>query len=101
MIANTLKTEYMTNPVGIDIKSPCLTWLCEGGLRQTAYELRAYRDGEEVWNSGMVESCEMRALFGAPLHSRDRIQWQVRLWDENGEPGEWSDEAVFEMGLLE
>ncbi len=101
MTAKTLKTEYMTNPVGIDIKAPCLTWLCEGGLRQTAYEIRAYLDGEEVWNSGMVESDEMRALIGAPLHSRDRIRWQVRLWDENGKAGPWSVEAVFEMGLLE
>lgn len=101
MIAKTLKTEYMTDPVGIDIKAMRLTWLCEGGLRQTAYELRARRDGEEVWNSGRVESGEMRAVFGAPLHSRDRVRWQVRLWDENGKPGEWSGEAFFEMGLLE
>ena len=74
MTAKTLKTEYMTNPVGIDIKAPCLTWLCEGGLRQTAYEIRAHRGGEEAWDSGRVESCETRALFGAPLHSRDRIR---------------------------
>ena len=90
MIANTLKTEFMTNPVGIDIKAPCLTWLCEGGLRQTAYEIRAHRDGMEVWNSGRVETDEMRSVFGAPLHSRDRVQWQVRLWDEKGEASAWS-----------
>ena len=48
MIANTLKTEYMTNPIGIDIQTPCLMWLCEGGLRQTAYEIQAHKDGKEI-----------------------------------------------------
>ncbi len=101
MTANTLKTEYMSDPVGIDVKTPYLTWLCEGGLRQSAYEIRAFCGGNEIWDSGKVESAEMGTVFGAELHSRDRIRWQVRLWDENGTAGEWSEEAVFEMGLLE
>ena len=101
MIANLLKTEYMKNPVGIDIRTPYLTWLCEDGLRQTAYEIRAFRGGKLFWNSGRVEGDGMCALFGGELHSRDRVQWQVRLWDENGVVGPWSEEAVFEMGLLE
>ena len=29
------------------------------------------------------------------------MYWQVKIWDENDEPGEWSEAAVFEMGLLE
>ena len=37
---------------------------------------------------------------GPKLESRDRINWSVRLYDENDLPGEWS-EASFEMGLLE
>lgn len=28
------------------------------------------------------------------------MHWKIRLWDENDQPGEWS-EAFFEMGLLE
>ena len=100
MRAIALKTEFMTSPIGIDIPRPRLTWNCEGGLRQTAYEIRAYRNGVECWSSGRVESAEMAALFGAGLASRDRVRWQSRLWDENGVPGEWS-EACFEMGLLD
>ena len=38
---------------------------------------------------------------GQTLKSRDSILWQVRLWDENDVPGEWSEYAVFEMGLLQ
>ena len=101
MKAYLLRTEYMSDPIGIDIKNPRLTWLCRSGLRQSAYEIKGYCDGVQVWNSGKVESSEMFALFGAELHSRDRVVWQVRLWDENGTAGEWSEEAVFEMGLLQ
>jgi alpha-L-rhamnosidase len=100
MRAFALKTEYMHNPIGIDAEKPRLSWLCADGIKQSAYELRARRGEEEVFRSGRVESSRMYASFDAPLHSRDRITWQLRLWDENGAPGPWSEEAFFEMGLL-
>lgn len=31
MKAINLKTEYLVNPIGIDIKNPRLMWNCEGG----------------------------------------------------------------------
>lgn len=34
------------------------------------------------------------------LTSRSRVEWRVRLWDENGAEGEWTEYAAFEMGLL-
>ncbi len=48
----------------------------------------------EVYSEG--KSVELLAL-----QSRDIVRWQVRLTDENGKEGKWSEEAVFEMGLLE
>ena len=100
MKATALKTEFMTDPMGIDVLRPRLSWNCEDGLWQSAYEVRAFCGGKELWNSGRVETAEMAVAFDAPLRSRDRVCWQVRLWDENGEPGPWSGEAHFEMGLL-
>ena len=91
----------MKDPRGIDIRRPRLSWLCADGVRQTAYELRARCGGGEYRSGGRVESGEMYSFFDAPLHSRDVINWQVRLWDENGAAGPWSEEAFFEMGLLE
>ena len=41
MKAVRLKTEYLTNPIGIDSKSPRLYWNCEGGIKQTAYQIIA------------------------------------------------------------
>ena len=65
------------------------------GLKQTAYQIIT-----ENWDSGKVVSDSMRAVYPEPLHSRERVNWKLRLWDENGESGDWS-EAFFEMGLLE
>ena len=101
MKAIRLKTEHLTNPLGIDIIRPYLTWNCQDGIRQTAYEIQA-SDGDRVlWNSGRVMTDRMNAVLGVDAVSRQRIFWKVRLWDEEERPGEWSQEAWFEMGLLE
>lgn len=100
MRAIRLKTEYLSDPIGIDIDRPRLFWNCEGGVKQTAYQIIASDDaGMLLWNSGEVESGSMRVQWGgAPVPARTRVLWKVRLWDEDGEPGEWG-EAYFETGL--
>lgn len=95
MRAVRLRTEYLTDPVGVDFTHPRLMWNCEDGVRQTAYEIVT-----ENWRSGRVESASMHADYPEKLRSRERVGWRVRLWDENDRPGDWS-EAFFEMGLLE
>lgn len=100
MKAVRLRTEYLKNPMGIDIRHPRLSWNCEGGATQTAYEIQAVSDGGAVWNSGRVESSSMWTEYPKELTSRQRVAWKVRLQDENGQLGEWSEEAIFEMGLL-
>ncbi|MBO4848097.1 MAG: family 78 glycoside hydrolase catalytic domain [Clostridia bacterium] len=95
MKAIRLKTEHLFDPIGIDIEHPRLSWNCEGGMKQTAYEIET-----RGWRSGKVETDLMHAVYPEKLVSRERVNWRIRLWDENGEPGEWS-EAFFETGLLE
>ncbi len=95
MNAIRLKTEYLFNPLGIDIQRPRLMWNCDGGVKQTAYQIVT-----EQWDSGKVESATMWAVYPLELASRERVNWRVRLWDENGAPGDWRA-AYFEMGLLE
>ncbi len=95
MIAIRLKTEHLFDPLGIDIRQPRLFWNCEGGVKQTAYQIVT-----EKWDSGKVESNVMHVEYPLPLVSRERVTWKIRLWDENDEPGEWA-EAFFEMGLLD
>ncbi|MDO4853590.1 MAG: family 78 glycoside hydrolase catalytic domain, partial [Clostridia bacterium] len=94
MKAIRLQTEYLTNPIGIDVQHPRLFWNCEGGKRQTAYRIVT-----ENWDSGKVASSSMHADYPNALTSRERVHWKICLWDENDTAGEWS-EAFFEAGLL-
>lgn len=101
MRAIRLKTEYLKDPLGIDITPPRLFWNCEGGVKQAAYQIVAETDGSVAWDSGKVESDRMTHIpYGGTPTSRTRVEWKVRLWDENGVEGPWSEPAVFEMGLL-
>lgn len=100
MRAINLRTEYLKNPLGIDIQNPRLFWNCEGGRKQTAYCIACMSDGKTVWDSGKIHSDSMRAEYPHALVSRQRVTWKVRLWDENDAAGDWSEEAFFETGLL-
>lgn len=94
MKAINIKCEYLKNPIGIDIESPRIMWNCEGGIKQTAYQVVA--DG---WDSGKVESSSMRCHLPIKLEAGKRVTYKIKLWDENGDEGEWSEEAFFEYGI--
>ena len=91
----------MENPQGLDIREPFLSWNCGGGKKQTAYEIEAMSEGRVIWNSGKVVSGRMNTILGTAAESRQCVAWKVRLWDEEDRAGEWSQEACFEMGILE
>ena len=67
-VVDHLQTEYRTNPLGIDVAAPRLSWgFVEGsGLRvQTAYQIIVSTDVKalaqgvgERWDSGKVESSQ-------------------------------------------
>ena len=44
MKAIRLRIEYLKNPIGIDIRKPRLSWNCEGGIKQDAYEIQAFNE---------------------------------------------------------
>lgn len=96
MKAVDIRTEYLVDPIGIDVKEPRVTWKCEGGIRQTAYRVLGGK-----WDSGIVGTSSMRASCPLPLTSGERVEFRIKLWDEDGGEGEWSEPAFFEMGLIE
>jgi len=101
MNAIHLRTEYLSDPIGIDIPQPRLFWQAGEGIRQTAFQIIAEREGILIWDSEKLVGSTMQCQYGGePLHSRDRIAWKVRLWNEGGKPGPWSS-GTFELGLLE
>jgi alpha-L-rhamnosidase len=107
-----LRCEYVENPIGVQSLHPNLSWRCDDsrqGGRQTSYQIvmadtpRNLADGNyTIWNTGRVESGRIGGIpyRGVPLESSQLVYWKVRIWDENGASGEYSDDAFFEMGLL-
>ncbi|MBE2268196.1 MAG: glycoside hydrolase family 78 protein [Anaerolinea sp.] len=101
--------EYRTNPLGIDVQQPRLGWQMQTtriGARQIAYQIRAASTLEtlehaDLWDSGRVERDQsVHVVYGGlPLQSRQRVYWNVTVWDETG-ASITSDPAWFEMGLL-
>lgn len=101
MRAINLKTEYLKNPVGIDIRNLRLFWNCEDGIKQTAYQIIASVDNEIILDTGKVASSQMTGIpFGENVNSKTRVYWKVKLWDENDVEGNWSDTAFFETAFL-
>ena len=111
--AETLRVDYLTNPMGIDDRTPSLSWQLtsrERGQRQHAYQVRVstHKVGHAggphvVWDSGKVASSDSVGVpYGGPApSSRQRLSWTVRVWDDHGGPSPWAKSASWEMGLLE
>ena len=95
MRAVRIRTEYLKNPLGIDLQNPRIFWNCEGGVKQTAYQIIS-----DSFDSGKIESDSMTYVWPNTLKSGERVTFKIRLWDENGEEGDLSEEAFFEAGLL-
>jgi alpha-L-rhamnosidase len=110
---NALTCEYTANPLGIENKSPRLSWVLEAeerGQRQTAYQIlvasapeKLTEAGADLWNTGRVRTDRSVHIpyGGSPLSSRQRCYWKVRVWDKAGKASAYSEAAFWEMGLLE
>lgn len=99
--AYDLQTEYLTDPLGIDMQYPSFTWKVIGAELQKAYQIIAEREGQVIYDSGKIYSEKMRHKYPYLLSSREAVAWKIRLWDEREVVGKWSKRARFEMGLLE
>lgn len=99
-----LQTDYMTDPMGIDDATPQLSWQVKGqDVVQAAYQIRATASGGvTLWDTGKVRSDAVSGVSyaGPSLRSRERVWWQVRVWDMHGGVSPWSRPAFWEMGLL-
>jgi alpha-L-rhamnosidase len=106
-----LRTEYKTNPLGIDVLKPRLSWEIQSDKRntmQTAYEIRfasnpdLLKSSESLlWQSKVNTDQSIHVVYEDPaLQSGQRVYWQVKVWDNHGRNSGWSDPAFWEMGLL-
>ena len=109
-----LRCEYLTNPLGIGVPSPRLSWELVDptrarGQRQTAYQILVASSKQnldagngDLWNSGRVDgdSTNQITYSGATLNSRMKCFWKVKVWDRDSLGSAWSLPALWTMGLL-
>lgn len=107
-----LVCEYHTNPIGIDVHKPRLSWKIfsdKENVSQVSYEIRVAdspsslnKASRQIWNSGKVNSSQSVNVEyqGAELESTQRLYWQVRIWDNQNKVTKWSEPAFWETGLL-
>ncbi|MBD2848383.1 family 78 glycoside hydrolase catalytic domain [Paenibacillus sp. IB182496] len=107
-----LRTEYRSEPLGLDMAAPRLGWRLEHprrGALQSAYRILAASSPEllaqhigDLWDSGRIRSDASQHIHyaGTALQSEQRVWWKVRIWDKQGEASDWSAPASWSMGLL-
>ncbi|HRZ38480.1 MAG TPA: family 78 glycoside hydrolase catalytic domain [Candidatus Paceibacterota bacterium] len=110
-----LRCEFLRDPIGIDAPQPRLSWILAPGeppargAAQIAYQIRAAStrsalDAEkpDLWDTGRVDSEQSIhvAYAGQALRSTQECVWQVRVWDHEERPSDWSKPARWTMGLL-
>lgn len=106
-----LQCEHMDSPLGMDNKSPRLSWQMNDpgtGAAQKAYRILVNTDSlaivkgiSSVWNSGKVKSDAMLVTYsGADLQPFTRYFWRVQLWDQKGKL-RISPVAAFETGFMQ
>jgi alpha-L-rhamnosidase len=103
-----LRCESLVHPIGIDTAVPRFSWRlvdpqATRGQRQTAWQIIANSGTSTLWDSGKIESSESMHIDygGEQLRSNQPVRWKVRVWDMDGNPTPWSEEATFATGLLD
>ena len=100
--------DFWTNPQGIDISNPVLSWTIKTNsekraMRQTAYTVlvassleNLKKDEGDLWNSGKIQSSQMGQItyIGKTLKSSQQCWWKVKVWDEKGIESKWSEPSL-------
>lgn len=105
-----LKCEHLSNPLGIDIPNPRLTWMLKDTRQdamQTAYQIVIGTDSiavthniGESWNTGKQLKSDIIVVYkGKKLNPLTKYYWKVNVWDKDGKPTS-SQVSTFETGMM-
>lgn len=109
---NTLRiSEGFKNPLGFYDKEPSFSWRVSADSQvksQSAYRIVVASDPAllpekaDLWDTGKTDSNQSVWVrySGHSLDSRNLVYWQVKYWDEKDRQSSWSEQAQFELGLL-
>lgn len=107
--ATNLTVEYRSNPIGVDVAHPRISWRLEGegrGIRQKAYRIQVAKDDQfdeaVVWDTGQVMSDQSVLLpyQGEELEPQTRYFVRVNVWDRREHESGWSETAYWETGMM-
>jgi len=103
-----LRTELAFQPQAVGT-APRFSWTLassENGKRQSAYQILAATSPDKLseksadfWNSGKYPT-GLKNLVpwkGKDLAGVGKVFWKVRVWDETGKPGPWSQTTHFQV----
>ena len=99
-----LKTEYRTDPIGLDVQRPAFSWKLSSdrrGVRQASCRLTV-REGETtVWDTGVLETDQSlyHVYDGEALKPRTAYTVTVEAADDQGETADVT--GHFETGLFD
>lgn len=83
-----LRTNHITQPLGLFIRRPVFSWVAEDTTdkRQACAQIVVEAGGEIVYDSGPAGGCVLPG-FEAPvdLKPRTRYQWTVTVWGDGGD----------------
>ena len=107
MAQKNLMTEHLVSPLGIDNRTPRLSWQTSGES-QKSYALVVDTDSNavgagrgSVWNTGVVNSDRQDVIYaGKPLKPFTTYYWRVETVGEDGKTVA-SPVAKFEMGMMD
>ena len=106
-----LLVDGVSNPLAIDRNEPRFTWMSADTTRgetQIAYQILVSSSAEHLaegrgdyWDSGKMDSDKSASVeyAGKPLPPTTRFWWKVRIWDQTGKPGDYSEPNYFDTGL--
>ena len=111
--AARLRCEFVEHALGLGTARPRLSWQAsspEDGRTVTGYQVLVASAAQlleanvgDLWDSGrrVASQAPLVEYDGSALRSRQRAWWKVRLWDDLGRPGPFSEPDWFELALLE
>ncbi|HEX7979717.1 MAG TPA: family 78 glycoside hydrolase catalytic domain, partial [Gemmatimonadaceae bacterium] len=112
LVATHLEADAATDPLGIDNRTPRLSWHLESprrGVVQTGYRVlvasrpELLREGRaDLWDSNDAAIAEPWVYYaGKPLASRTRYYWTVQARATDGLASGWARPASFETAYLD
>ncbi|RXF71040.1 family 78 glycoside hydrolase catalytic domain [Arcticibacter tournemirensis] len=112
LMVENLRCEFKRDPVGVDIKTPRLSWEIGSEQRnvlQTAYQVLVADNPKalsanlgNVWDSKkLVSAASIQVKYeGKALLPAKSYFWKVRVWDNKRRVSAWSNVASWQTGLF-